>query len=141
VSALSLSGVTARSVTVTKTAVLFDEQRTAGEILHIQVKSQLLAFTWCPSGEFFMGIPDEGRNPRQRPLSQGSVIHTSGFWISSTPVTYAHWLLLMGQESVLPPYIDDYPANGMTWLNAKEYCVRLTAELRRNGLLERHQRI
>jgi len=94
-------------------------------------------FRWCPAGRFVMGSPPDepGRRPDE---AQVEVALTRGFWMSQTEVTQGQWHRLVGPWPDRPPTAafglgDDY---GMYWVNyveAEQFCERLTSAARRTG--------
>lgn len=80
-----------------------------------------MAFAWCPPGRF---IPLEQTAVfEQRPRPE--VRFEQGFFLGITEVTQRQYAAVMGEMST-PGAGDDTPADDMSWLDATEFCRRLT---------------
>ncbi len=109
---------------------LFREGTSAGDRLVVPWKGVEFAFRWCPPTPktFRMGSPldEEGRFANEGPVE---VTLTQGFWMLETPVTMRMWRQLTGK---LGPYEDQFPVVVVNWKSAKEFCQKLTDELRQS---------
>jgi formylglycine-generating enzyme required for sulfatase activity len=105
---------------------LFQVERPAGEILELKVANTRLEMIWCPPGEFMMGSPEDDPFVRSTYKPQIKVRLTQGFWISRYPIIQDLWLLFMGRITIKVMSDGNYPANMMTWNDAKEFCQKLT---------------
>jgi formylglycine-generating enzyme required for sulfatase activity len=102
-----------------------------------------LRMTWIPSGEFQMGedSPSTPRGPSVFPVTP--TVISDGFWMSVTEVTefqYARaekgdltWLLQ--EESVARDASQDLPAANVSWMEATNFCHKLTVALETAGRL------
>lgn len=80
-----------------------------------------MAFAWCPPGRF---IPlEETAAFEQRPRPEVRI--EQGFLLGITEVTQRQYAAVMG-ETTTPGAGDDTPADDMSWLDAVEFCRRLT---------------
>jgi formylglycine-generating enzyme len=87
-----------------------------------------LRFCWAPPGSFRMGSPLE-EPERREDEDPVDVTITRGFWMGKYEVTQAEWSALMG---AFPREPDkgrgaDVPVYWVSWLEADEFCRRLTA--------------
>jgi sulfatase modifying factor 1 len=95
-----------------------------------------LKLRWCPPGTFRMGSPPDepGRRPDE---GQVGVTLSTGFWIGQFEVTQGQWKREMGE---LPGPLnaglgDDFPVYWVSYLEAEEFCRRLTQRVRAAGEL------
>jgi formylglycine-generating enzyme required for sulfatase activity len=92
-----------------------------------------VAVRWIPPGTYTRGSPpaEEGREPHERPHQ---VTLTRGFLLAETECTQAQWVAVMGGN---PSRFlgSDRPVENVTWLEAVEYCRKLTEQHRGKGLL------
>ncbi len=84
---------------------------------------------YCPPGRFLMGSP--GTETR-RPVHEVEL--TRGFFLAETPCTQAQWKMVMGGN---PSYFKGVgrPVETVSWYEAVDFCRKLTASQRREGLL------
>lgn len=90
-----------------------------------------MRFCWAPSGAFRMGSPPE-EPERRADENQVDVTITRGFWMGKHEVTQGEWLTEMG---AFPREQDkgrgtDVAVYWVSWLEADEFCRRLTARAR-----------
>lgn len=78
-------------------------------------------FCWCPSGKFTMG---EEHDPRGN-AGAVEVTLTRGFWMGKYEVTQAQFEFVMGKN---PSHFKGgfLPVESVTWVEAAEFCRRLT---------------
>jgi formylglycine-generating enzyme required for sulfatase activity len=93
-------------------------------------------FCWAPAGSFKMGSP---ANEAERRDDEGPV-HvrlTHGFWIGKYEVTQGQWSSLMGafRREQKKGQGADVPVYWVSWVDADEFCRRLTARARASGTL------
>jgi formylglycine-generating enzyme len=95
-----------------------------------------VTFCWAPPGAFRMGSPPD---EAQRRGDEGPVAVTlsRGFWIGKYEVTQGQWTAIMGafprpQDRGVG---DDFPVHWVSFLEAEEFCRRLTAKARTAGAL------
>jgi formylglycine-generating enzyme required for sulfatase activity len=83
-----------------------------------------MKLAYIPPGKFTMGSPktELGRIPNE---TRRPVTFARGFRIGVTEVTQTEWRLVMGTS---PGYFkgDDLPVERITWLEANEFCRRLS---------------
>ena len=88
---------------------------------------------WIPPGSFMMGSPDseEGRNSDE---TQHEVVLSQGFFMAETECTQGQWKMVMGSN---PSKFKgtELPVEQVSWEEAVEYCRKLTAKQRAEGLL------
>ena len=88
---------------------------------------------WCPPGQFMMGSPTSERG-RDSDEVQHEVVLTRGFFLSETECTQGQWEAVMGGN---PSYFQgtEWPVEEVSWEEAVEYCRKLTAKQRAEGIL------
>ena len=88
---------------------------------------------WIPAGRFTMGSPtsEEGRDSDE---SQHEVVLSRGFFLAETECTQEQWERVMGSN---PSKFQgkDRPVEQVNWGEAVEYCRKLTAKQRQEGVL------
>lgn len=90
-----------------------------------------VALRWCPPGQFRMGSPADEPGHRADE-AQVAVTLTRGFWMGQFEVTQAQWRLVMGElRGPLTAGVgDDFPVYWVSYLEAEEFCRRLTSRAR-----------
>jgi sulfatase modifying factor 1 len=102
-----------------------------------------LKLAWCLPDDFTMGSPvnEKGRGDDE---NQVHVTLTKGFWMGQHEVTQAEWQHVMHTTPwIAVPFGgkvfikegNDYPATGVSWLDATKFCETLTRQERGNGRL------
>ena len=88
---------------------------------------------WCPPGQFMMGSPTSERG-RDSDEVQHEVVLTRGFFLAETECTQGQWEAVMGGN---PSYFKgtEWPVEEVSWEEAVEYCRKLTAKQRAEGIL------
>ena len=88
---------------------------------------------WCPPGQFMMGSPLSELD-RDSDEEQHEVVLTRGFFLSETECTQGQWEAVMGGN---PSYFrgTERPVEHVSWEEAVEYCRKLTAKQRAEGIL------
>lgn len=95
-----------------------------------------LDLVWIKPGTFLMGSPlgEAGRDKAEGP--QTRVTLSKGFWLGRTHVTQSQYEAVMGTN---PSYFKssgrDAPVEEVSWLDATEFCVKLTDRERGAGRL------
>ena len=88
---------------------------------------------WIPAGWYIMGSPisEEGRDSNE---IQHEVVLTRGFFMAETECTQAQWKAVMGSN---PSEFKgaDRPVELVSWEEAVDYCRKLTAKQRAEGIL------
>lgn len=95
-----------------------------------------IELVWCPPGRFLMGSPATEPDHRSDE-TQVEVVLTQGFWAGKFEVTQGQWRRVMGE---FPTELnagagDDFPVYGVSYLEAEEFCRRLTVQARAAGTL------
>jgi formylglycine-generating enzyme required for sulfatase activity len=92
-----------------------------------------LAVRWIPNGRFTMGSPTSEPDRRSDEV-QHEVVLTRGFFLAETECTQGQWDKVMGGN---PSYFkgSDRPVEQVSWSEAVEYCRKLTAKQRAEGIL------
>ena len=123
----------AKNSSITKTA-------TQGPLEDLPEAAPHLTLLWIPPGRFWMGSPES--EPERRD-SEGPqhLVQLQGFFMSQTPITQAQWREVAGwkegpgeqwgRELKLDPSRfqsnnDHYPVENVSWLDAMEFCNRLS---------------
>ncbi|BET66196.1 hypothetical protein ASA1KI_11140 [Opitutales bacterium ASA1] len=95
-----------------------------------------LAMIWAPPGSFDMGSPagETGRDADEGPITR--VHFSDGFWIGKGEVTQGEWTTLMGNNpSAFAGLGTRAPVEQVSWVDAMEFCRRLTERERAAGRL------
>jgi len=92
--------------------------------------------SWCPPGRFRMGSPPD--EPQRRPdEGQVEVTISKGFWIGTFEVTQGEWTRISG--AFVRPMDkgegENYPIYWVNYLEAEDFCRRLTERARTSGEL------
>ena len=92
---------------------------------------------WIEPGTFGMGTPI-GESGRYDDEQFHMVTLTKGFWISNHEVTQAEYLSVMG---INPSFFRglELPVESVSWINAVEYCKKLTEQERAVGRINSQQ--
>ena len=92
-----------------------------------------LAVRWIPSGRFTMGSPSSEPD-RGSDEVQHEVVLTRGFFLAETECTQGQWEMVMGRY---PSSFKgtERPVEQVSWEEAVEYCRKLTAKQRAEGIL------
>jgi formylglycine-generating enzyme required for sulfatase activity len=97
-----------------------------------------MAMVWCPATGaegFQMGSPPEEAG-RQDSETQHAVALSSGFWIGKYEVTQGEWKAVMGSNpSNFAAAGAKAPMENVSWLEAVDFCRRLTYWERSRGTL------
>jgi formylglycine-generating enzyme required for sulfatase activity len=98
----------------------------AGESLLLEIPVR-----WIPAGRFLMGSPS---SDLERDEVQHEVVLSRGFFMAETECTQAQWEAVMGRN---PSYFKgkDLPVEQVNWGEAVEFCRKLTAKQRQEGVL------
>ena len=92
-----------------------------------------LAVRWIPSGRFTMGSPSSEPD-RDSDEVQHEVVLTRGFFLAETECTQGQWEKVMGgNQSHFKG--SERPVEQVSWGEAEEYCRKLTAKQRAEGIL------
>jgi formylglycine-generating enzyme required for sulfatase activity len=88
---------------------------------------------WIKPGQFLMGSPREetGRDLDEGPQTQ--VALTQGFWMATHEVTQGEYQAVMGSVPSVFTGDSRLPVERVTWLEAVDYCRRLTAKHSADG--------
>ena len=92
-----------------------------------------LAVRWVPSGRFSMGSPSS-KPDRSSDEVQHEAVLTRGFFLAETECTQGQWEAVMGGN---PSNFEgtERPVEQVSWGEAVEYCRKLTAKQRAEGIL------
>ena len=95
-----------------------------------------LTLLWIKPGAFTMGSPADERDRHKAEGPRTEVTLTRGFWLGRTEVTQAQYTAIAGENpSHFTAAGPDAPAEHVSWLDATEYCRKLTARERAAGRL------
>jgi formylglycine-generating enzyme len=91
---------------------------------------------WCPPGRFRMGSPP-GEFERRPDEAQVEVTLSRGFWMGKYEVTQGQWQSLIGEFPRQPDKGagNDFPVYWVSYLEAEEFCRKLTEQARASGQL------
>lgn len=97
-----------------------------------------MKLVWCPPGLAAMEIQVKGRDGLVESRTAVNVILSRGYWMGKYEVRQSEWTRLMQTATWKAGRLrgtgddPDFPASGMEWSEAMEFCRRLT-ELERNA--------
>ncbi|MBL9169020.1 MAG: SUMF1/EgtB/PvdO family nonheme iron enzyme [Verrucomicrobiales bacterium] len=91
---------------------------------------------WCPPGRFRMGSPP-AEIGRREDEAQVEVTLTRGFWTGKFELTQGQWKREMGAipGDLIAGKGDDFPVYWVNFLEAEDFCRRLTHRARTSGEL------
>lgn len=89
---------------------------------------------WCPPGRFFMGSPPDEPD-RRADEAQVEVTLSKGFWMGKYEVTQEQWRRLVGEVhgQLNKGAGDDFPVYWVSYIEAEEFCRKLTAQAHASG--------
>ncbi|MBR5978451.1 MAG: SUMF1/EgtB/PvdO family nonheme iron enzyme, partial [Verrucomicrobia bacterium] len=95
-----------------------------------------LDMIWIEPGTFIMGSPEDelGRDDKE---VQHEVTLTQGYWMGKYEVTQIQYEAIMGTNPSWRHKGADLPVDDVSWLEAMEFCEKLTAIERAAGRLPR----
>ena len=77
-----------------------------------------MTFCWIPPGDFRMG--SRSGYPDEQPVHR--VVFEEGFWLGRTPMTQRQYAVCFPDHENRFPNQDKFPAESMSWHNARRYC-------------------
>lgn len=95
-----------------------------------------LELIWVEPGTFTMGssVDEPSRNQAEGP--QMTVTFTKGFWLGKTEMTQGQYEAIAGvNPSGFPEAGKNAPVERVSWIDASEYCAKLTERERAAGRL------
>jgi formylglycine-generating enzyme required for sulfatase activity len=99
-----------------------------------ELEAEGMKLCWCPPGEFEMGSPvtEVGRRDDETLVD---VTLSSGFWMGKHEVTQGQWRRIVGElhGELLVGNGDDFPVYWVSYLDAEEFCRKLTDRARASG--------
>lgn len=115
-----------------------------------------MAFCWCPPGQFTVGGGPKGPSGRYLNSPPARVTIHRGYWMGKFEVTQAQWQKVTGRSFRAQRYLDpsqprplgdnskrdhaglgpDYPIYFTSYLDAEDFCYRLTETEHEAGQLE-----
>ena len=90
-------------------------------------------FVWIQPGTFVMGSPPTEKDRRSNEGPQTRVTITKGFWMSQYETTNAEYSPLM--RGSIPGCIEDLRPTRANWIDAMNYCLKLTQQEQKAGRL------
>jgi formylglycine-generating enzyme required for sulfatase activity len=89
---------------------------------------------WCPPGRFSMGSPPDEPD-RRSDEAQVDVRLTQGFWMAKYELTQGQWKRIAGAlpGNVTPGEGDDFPVHSVSYIEAEEFCRKLTDRAQASG--------
>lgn len=101
-----------------------------------------MKFCWCPDGGFLMGV--RKGDMLQDPIGDPVRVDLSGFWLGKHEVTQRDW----GQVMSTTPWSgkagvregENYPATHVSWIDADEFCRKLTQQEQQSGRLRSNEK-
>jgi formylglycine-generating enzyme required for sulfatase activity len=92
-------------------------------------------WTWIAPGTFTMGSAADASVRESDESPQTATVLTKGFWMCRFEVTQQEYLVVMGNN---PSWFDsdpNRPVENVSWVDATNYCARLTAQEQAAGRL------
>ena len=104
---------------------------------HLVPSAGNLEMIWVEPGEFMMGSPEResGRDGRDNQESQHQVLLSYGFYLGKYEVTQSQWKAVVGSDPSMFKG-EDLPVEKVSWLDAVEFCKKLTEIEKRSGRLQ-----
>ncbi|HNX04797.1 MAG TPA: SUMF1/EgtB/PvdO family nonheme iron enzyme, partial [Opitutales bacterium] len=97
------------------------------------VPSVGMDMVWIRPGRFAMGSP-ESEAGRSENETRREVVISTGFWLGRSEVTHSEWKAVMGTDpSAFHPDADNAPVEMVSWLDATQFCQKLTQIERKAG--------
>jgi eukaryotic-like serine/threonine-protein kinase len=87
----------------------------------------LLTMIQIPTGTFMMGSPDREAGQENSEAPQHPV-HVSTFYVGQTQITQAQWNAICPDKSVTFGSNSQLPVDSISWLDAIEFCHRLSTK-------------
>jgi formylglycine-generating enzyme required for sulfatase activity len=107
-----------------------------------KVGADLIPMVFIHAGSFLMGsaLEEKGRSANEGPQHE---VTLAAFWMAQTPITQAQWREVAGWEKVRrdldldPSHFkgDNRPVERVSWLDAMEFCHRLSQRTGKNYTL------
>ena len=95
-----------------------------------------LELEFIAPGNFVMGSPETEAHHESEEAPQTQVTFTQGFWLGKTEVTQGQYTAVVGANpSRFTPAGKDAPVESVSWVDAMEFCRRLTERERSAGRL------
>ena len=95
-----------------------------------------LELVWIKPGTFVMGSPATETDRHKAEGPQTEVTLTQGFWLGKTPVTQGQYEAVTGTNpSHFKTVGKDAPVEEVSWVDAMDYCTKLTGQERTTGRL------
>lgn len=76
-----------------------------------------------PAGMFQMGSHHEGGYEDEHPVHP---VFLQEFWLGKYPITQAQWRAVMKRMPICRFHGDDLPIETISWIDAHDYCIRLS---------------
>jgi formylglycine-generating enzyme required for sulfatase activity len=102
----------------------------ARQELAFQIPDMGLSMVWIEPGNFTMG--SRNGDSDEQPVTQVRI--SRGFWLGKTEVTQSQWRRIMGTNPSSFRW-DDLPVENVSWMDAVEFCRKLTERERAAGRL------
>lgn len=95
----------------------------AGSQRVLSIGGQSMVWIYCPAGQQWLGNHHPEAKKEEKP---SHLVHLSqGYWLAQTAVTQRIWNLIMGSNKSEFQH-NDYPVEGITWVEAILFCNRLS---------------
>ncbi len=94
-----------------------------------------IRMAWMEPGTFTLGSPEGEEDRKADEGPQTKVAFTNGFWISRCEVTRREYLSVTGQDPSFFKSDWNRPVESVTWMEATNFCARLTRQRKDAGRL------
>ena len=112
------------------------ESAPAAPPLNRTIEKLGLELVWIKPGTFVMGSPANEADRHKAEGPQKEVTLTQGFWLGQTPVTQGQYEAVTGSNpSHFKAVGKDAPVEEVSWVDAMDYCNKLTGQERTAGHL------
>jgi len=127
--------VTLTNVTMSGSPFIFCDLAAGGSQQFYQAVQQTTSdnpnpqlLVWIPPGTFMMGSPSTEQTRFYYENPQTQVTISQGFWMSKYEVTQGEYQVVMGRNPGFFTGDLSMPVEGMSWLDATNYCWKLTQQ-------------
>lgn len=123
-----LSIIKVTSIKLNSYGQVIDRPQTYRQIFQEDLDSGvIMKMIEIPAGTFIMGSPakEEGQESSEQPAH---AVNVGTFYLGQTQITQSQWNAIFPDRSVKPGNNNQLPINNISWLDAIEFCHRLSTK-------------